>query len=134
MAHILIVDDDPTLVELMTVMLKGAGHRISASGSGQEALKALGIEPPDSSVALPDLVMLDIMMPRSDGYTVGTLIRNNPRTRDLPILVVTALSEMSRLFRATVEVDGFLSKTAIPDSLLKTIAQILEKRKARGRA
>ncbi|MFA6004580.1 MAG: response regulator [Elusimicrobiota bacterium] len=125
MAHILIVDDDPVSVELMTTILREAGHRVSTGDSGLEALKILGIQPEDNSVELPDMVILDLMMPKSDGYTVGTLIRDHTRTKNLPILISSSLSEPSRLFSATVEVDGFLNKTKVVESLASTVGSIL---------
>ncbi|HAM34355.1 MAG TPA: hypothetical protein DEB40_09085 [Elusimicrobia bacterium] len=130
MANILIADDDPGVVEVMAKILEKAGHVVSKSGSGAETFQALGIRPLDETAFLPDLIILDIMMPRSDGYTVGTMIRNNPRTRDIPILVVSALRELSRLFTATVPVQGFLTKPFVPQELLDRIAQILASRQA----
>ena len=61
-----------------------------------------------------------------------TAIRNNPRTRSIPILVVSALHEMSRLFTATVQVDGFLAKPFTPEALIGNVAMIIDKRKAQG--
>src|SRR3989339_616206 len=120
MAHILIADDDPILVELMSTMLQAAGHKVSKCASGLEALRKLGLEPENGAVELPHLLILDLMMPKSDGYTVGTLIRSHARTRHIPILVVSSLSEPSRLFSATVKVDGFLNKTSIIEALIPT--------------
>lgn len=132
MANILIADDDPILVELMRSLLSAAGHKIEACGSGLEALKRLGIQPEDASAALPDLLILDLMMPKSDGYTVGTVIRNHARTRSLPILVASSLNEPSRLFTATVEVDGFLNKGSLAESLVPTVGKILQQRSSRS--
>jgi CheY-like chemotaxis protein len=75
---------------------------------------------------------MDIMMPKADGYTVGAAIRNNLRTRSIPILVVSGLQEMSQLFTATVQVEGFLAKPFEPEALIATVAKILDKTKARG--
>jgi len=130
MAHILIADDDAHLVELMATILAEDGHSISTSVSGAETLMKLGIKPEDAGVELPDLILLDIIMPQLDGYTLGTVIRNNPRTRVVPILVVSALQEMMRLFTATVQVDGFLAKPFTPEGLVGKVAEILEKHRA----
>ena len=130
MAHILIADDEPSIVTLMSEILTHAGHRVSTSYSGLDTLKKLGLEPENPAVELPDLVILDIMMPHSDGYTVGTVIRNRERTRHIPILVVSALREMSRLFDATVKVEGFLTKPFTPEDLLGNVAKILAASKA----
>jgi CheY-like chemotaxis protein len=133
MANILIADDDVGVVELMATILSKAGHQVSTSGTGLETLRHLGLQPDDAAVQLPDLIVLDIMMPKSDGYTVGTVIRNNPRTRTIPILVVTALREMSRLFSATVKVDGFLTKPFSPEDLVGNVAKILSHRKPQAK-
>jgi len=125
MAHILIADDDHATVELMEIILTRADHRITKCGSGRETLKTLGLEPEDPSADLPDLILLDIMMPKTDGYTIGTMIRNHERTRHIPIMIVSALREMSRLFDATVKVEGFLTKPFSPEDLLGTVAKIL---------
>ncbi|MBI5242409.1 MAG: response regulator [Elusimicrobia bacterium] len=132
MAHILIADDEPSVLKLMAAILAKAGHTIATSSSGSEALKKLGIRPEDASIEPPDLVVLDIMMPKLDGYLVGQLIRNHPRTRAIPILAVSALRELSRLFTATVEVQGFLHKPFAPDELIGCVAKILDRSKSAG--
>lgn len=134
MAHILIADDDSAIVDLMNVILTKAGHRVTSCASGLETLRKLGLQPEDPAADMPDLIILDIMMPKSDGYTVGTVIRNRDKTRDIPILVVSALREMSPLFRATVNVDGFMSKPFSPDDLLGNVAQLLTNRKTTAKA
>ena len=134
MAHILVADDDSAIVDLITTILTKAGHRVSRSGSGLETLRKLGLEPEDASADLPDLTLLDIMMPKSDGYTVGTVIRNRERTRSIPIIIVSALREMSRLFEATVKVDGFLTKPFSPEDLVGSISRALASAKTKAKA
>ena len=132
MAHILIADDDPSVLKLMATILTKAGHTVTASSSGFDTLKRLGIRPDDASVEPPDLIILDIMMPKCDGYTAGKLIRDHPRTRAIPILAVSALRELSRLFTTTVEVQGFLNKPFSPEELVACVAKILEHPKSAG--
>ena len=127
MAKILVVDDAADVLWMEAAILNKAGHQVATCASGLEALKKLGIEPAEASVELPDLVVLDLMMPQTDGYTVATLIRNTPRTRGVPILVVSALHEMSSPFTAAVRVDGFLSKPFPPEDLIGNVAKILDK-------
>jgi CheY-like chemotaxis protein len=76
--------------------------------------------------------VLDIMMLKSDGYEVGTVIRNNPRTCGIPILVVSGLNKMSRSFAARVQVEGFLTKPFTAEVLIGTSTMILDKRKAQA--
>ena len=132
MAQIMVSDDDPSILKLMAAILSKAGHKVTTCSSGQETIKRLGIQPDEPAAELPDLLVLDIMMPKSDGYTVGTVIRGNPRTHKIPILVVSALREMSRLFTATVQVDGFLTKPFAPEDLIGSVGKILEKRRAQA--
>ncbi|MCX5794977.1 MAG: response regulator [Elusimicrobia bacterium] len=132
MAEVLFVDDDADLTTLMAHSLSKAGHHVATCASGLEALSRLGIEPNDASAKSPDLLVLDIMMPKADGYVVATLIRNTPHTRNIPILVVSALHEMSRSFTATVRVDGFLPKPFSLEDLIGNVARILDQGKARA--
>jgi len=132
MAQIMVSDDDTSVLKLIATILAKAGHKVTTCASALDTLKKLGLQPDDPAVDLPDLLVLDIMMPKSDGYTVGTVIRNNPRTRNIPILVVSALREMSRLFTATVQVDGFLTKPFAPEDLIGSVAKIIEKRRAQA--
>ena len=125
MAHILIVDDDPAILDLMAEILKNSGHRISTSRTGLETLHTLGLEPENTATELPDLILLDVMMPQSDGYTVATVIRNREQTRKIPIVLVSALEKMSPLFEATVKIQGFLTKPFTPQQLLTVVAKTL---------
>ena len=129
MSAILVVDDDPGVLKMMANVLSLTGHQARTAASGVEALKLLGIRPEDEAVELPDLILLDIMMPKCDGYTVAKLLRDNPRTRAIPILVVSALAELSKLFTATVQVEGFLNKPFAPDELLAAVSGVLRRRK-----
>jgi CheY-like chemotaxis protein len=132
MAYILIADDDPSVLKLMATILAKAGHTIAVSSSGSDTLKKLGLRPEDTSVDPPDLIILDIMMPKMDGYMVGKLIKDHPRTRAIPILAVSALRELSRLFTTTVEVQGFLSKPFSPEELIACVANIIQRCRLAG--
>ena len=112
---------------------------MSAEGAALPAGKYSLISAEDGEAGLeklksekPDLVILDLMMPKLDGYMLAKLIRDNPRTRAISILAVSALREMSRLFTATVQVDGFLTKPFAPEDLIGSVAKILEKRRAQA--
>jgi CheY-like chemotaxis protein len=129
MASILISDDEVNIVELLAMILSKAGYTVTTSASGSETLKALGIRPENASVELPDLIILDIMMPKLDGYSVAKLIKGHPRTRAIRILVLSGLREMSLLFTAAVQVEGFLRKPFSPEELLISVANILDHHK-----
>jgi CheY-like chemotaxis protein len=132
MPYVLVADDDTHILKLMAVVLAKAGHTIAACSSGGEVLKTLGLRPGDGPIELPNLVVLDIVMPQIDGYAIASLIRITPRTRDIPILMVSALHEMSRLFTIKTHVDGFLTKPFAPEDLIGSVAKILDKNKAQA--
>jgi putative two-component system response regulator len=85
-ASILVVDDVPANLTLLTGMLKEKGHRVRPVPSGKLALKAVEIEP-------PDLILLDITMPEMDGFEVCRRLKQDVRFRDIPIIFISALTE-----------------------------------------
>ena len=85
-APILIVDDEPTNLSLLTHLLRPQ-YLVRAANSGASALRAASSEP------RPDLVLLDVMMPVMDGYTVLWHLRANPATADIPVIFLTALAD-----------------------------------------
>lgn len=90
---ILVVDDDPRLLHVVSVYLGIENYDVVTASSGEEALEVLGQNN-------PDLVILDVMMPGMDGIQVCEAIRANPTTRDLPVLMFTALSSDEDVARA----------------------------------
>lgn len=84
--RILIVDDVPDNIRLLSRMLAEEGHQISAATSGHEALELAGI-------CLPDLILLDIMMPEMDGYEVIAALKADPLLCDIPVIFITALAD-----------------------------------------
>ena len=123
MARILIVDDEEHIVALMRFILEKSGHAVSSVGNGQEALRVLGVDPSNEAAVLPDIVILDVMMPIMDGYTAAIAIHNNPRTTALPLLVVTAKCDMRHLFEAMPSVVGFFEKPFDPKNLREAISK-----------
>ncbi len=85
MSKILIIDDDTAILELIKVNLELLGHEAITASDGVKGFALARQE-------LPDLIILDVMMPDVDGFTVASRIRNNPSTKDIPILMLTALS------------------------------------------
>jgi CheY-like chemotaxis protein len=127
-AKILIVDDEPSVVMLMRLILEKSGHQITEAYNGQEALKALGVEPDDQNVPLPDLILLDVMMPIVDGYTVAISLKNFPRTAKIPIIVITAKGDMRHLFEQMPSVAAFFGKPFDPKTLKETVEKALAPR------
>ena len=85
---ILIVDDDLQNRRLLALLLRPEGYSTSSAGSGKEALASI-------SASAPDLILLDIMMPGMSGYEVCLALKANPATRDIPVIFVTAMSEVT---------------------------------------
>lgn len=85
--NILVVDDVPANLALLTGMLKENGHRVRPVPSGKLALKAVENEP-------PDLILLDVMMPGMDGYETCRHLKENPETREIPVVFLTAKAEV----------------------------------------
>ena len=128
MANLLIVDDEPSLVLLMRTVLEKVGHTINEAGNGQEALVKLGVVPENPSVALPDLILLDVMMPILDGVGVATALRDHPRAAKVPILIVTAKGDLRPLFEAMPQVAGFFQKPFTPVGLREAVARAIDSR------
>lgn len=101
---VLIVDDNPTNVELMTVQLKPFNYNIVKAYNGEEALERL-------KERHPDLILLDLMMPRMSGYEVCKKLKSDPATQLIPIVIVTALRELDDKIKAIeLGADDFLMK------------------------
>ena len=87
MARILIVEDDADLVALARRWLEREGHKVEHAPSGPAAIEALA-----AAHELPDVVLLDVMLPKIDGFEILRLIRGEPRTKALPVVMVTSFS------------------------------------------
>ena len=83
MARVLVADDEPEIVEVVSAMLEAEGHDVVTASDGAEAVRqAVQVQ--------PDLVILDIMMPRVDGLTALGQLRDGPLTKDIPVLLLSA--------------------------------------------
>lgn len=128
MARLLVVDDEPTLVLLMRTVLEKAGHSVDSAENGQEALAKLGVQPENPAADLPDLVLLDVMMPVLDGVGVAAALKGHPRAGKVPILIVTAKGDLRPLFEAMPQVAGFFQKPFTPASLREAVARAVAPR------
>jgi len=114
--RVLVVDDDPQIADLLRIQLEGAGYRVLVAHRGEEALEIAARE-------LPDLMTLDILMVGLDGFQVLERLRANPKTADIPVLVISVVSEQRDLL-ALGAVD-FLSKPLDEAALLSVVGRVL---------
>lgn len=120
--RVLIVDDEPVNQELLEAFLIGCDYDLDFAADGAEALeKVKSFE--------PDLVLLDIMMPKMSGFEVCEQIKSAPETAGIMVLMVTALGELGDVERAVkVGCDDYLSKPVNKAELLKRVENMLKLR------
>jgi len=119
---ILIADDNIANVELLDAYLSGYDYAIETAADGAETLEKV------ASFA-PDLILLDIMMPKLSGFEVCEKLKGNPQTKGIMILMVTALSELGDIERAVrAGCDDYLSKPVNKFELLKRVENMLKLR------
>jgi two-component system alkaline phosphatase synthesis response regulator PhoP len=123
---ILIVDDDPDLVEAVTMILESKNYDVAAAYGGIEGLQKAKTEK-------PDLIVLDVMMPDKDGYAVCKELKADPKLSKIPILLLTAVVSKIATTRYTqqmgleTEADDYIDKPVEPEVLVKRIETLLAK-------
>ena len=116
---ILAVDDERHIVRLIQVNLERAGYQVSTAFDGNEALKKVEGEK-------PDLIVLDVMMPRMDGFEVLKRLQANPDTRGIPVVMLTAKAQDADVFRGwSSGVSAYLTKPFNPLELVTFVRRIL---------
>jgi two-component system alkaline phosphatase synthesis response regulator PhoP len=128
MAKILVVDDERDVVELLKFLLSKDGNIVEGVSDGKQALEKIGLLPSAGEIFSPDLVVLDVMMPVIDGYTVQRRMWGNTASKDIPILILTAKGHMKDLFGASSNVVSYIEKPFDPEILRAKIRDILKKR------
>ena len=120
--RILVIDDEKDLLELLEYNLSKEGYQVSGLTSGEAALKAVRINP-------PDLIVLDLMLPGIDGMELCRILKNDPHTRHIPILMLTAKSEESDVVVGLeVGADDYITKPFSPKVLMARIRTALRRK------
>jgi two-component system phosphate regulon response regulator PhoB len=124
MSKILVVDDEPDAVELVEFNLKSAGFEVLSAADGEEALrKARG--------HVPDVVVLDLMLPEVDGLEVCKILRRDPATAGIPIIMLTAkAAEIDRVLGLELGADDYLTKPFSPRELVLRVKNLLRRGEA----
>ncbi len=121
-SKILIADDNATNVELLEVYLTGYDCEIAVAVDGRDTLEKV-------AAFQPDLILLDIMMPKLSGFEVCEQVKADPKTRNIMVLMVTALNELGDIERAVAAgCDDFLSKPVNKLELTKRVENMLKLR------
>lgn len=118
---VLIIDDDTDTLRLVGLMLQHQGYSITTAASGQQGIAKAAAD-------VPDVILLDVMMPEMDGYEVARRLRSDPRTHKTPILMFTAKSLLNdRVAAFEVGADDYLTKPTNPGDLQAHVRQLLER-------
>jgi DNA-binding response OmpR family regulator len=128
---ILVVDDDPDILDAVVMILESQGYEVVTARDGIEGLATLKAEK-------PDLMILDLLMPKMDGFAVCKELQDPKWSehQDTPILILTSVREDASRRRYELEtgleldVDDYLEKPMSPDVLLKRVSKLIEKKKS----
>lgn len=121
MAKILVVDDEPDALELIHFNLKNAGFEVTTADDGAEALKR-------ARDLVPDLILLDVMLPEMDGLEVCRMLRRDPATRQIPIMMLTAkAAEIDRIVGLELGADDYVTKPFSPRELILRVKNLLRR-------
>jgi GAF domain-containing protein/CheY-like chemotaxis protein len=121
-ATILVVDDDDSIRSLLEQELGDAGYIIEQATNGKEALASVRNHK-------PDLIILDVMMPEMNGFDVAAILKNDPNTMDIPIIVLSIVQDKARGFR--IGVDRYLTKPIDTAQLFTEVGSLLEQGKSK---
>ena len=120
MQNVLLVDDNPDLLALLSMSIEAAGFSVTTATTGPDALKR-GRE-------LPDLIVLDLVLPELDGFTVCQTLKTNRATASIPIIVMTGLaSEDNRLAGLDCGANDYVTKPFAPDELIARMRILLDR-------
>ena len=114
---VLVVDDEPDIARLAEIALANGGFDVATAHTGEEALDKIAQDP-------PDVVVLDVMMPRMDGFEVAGRLRKDPETAHIRILMLTARGAGEQSLPGSVQVDEYYAKPFEPARLVKLVREL----------
>jgi len=118
---ILVVEDEESLLKLESILLTSKGYDVQGATNGQEALDLL-------AEVQPDLILLDIMLPNMDGFEVCRRIKENPETRHIPVIMLTAKKSREDMAKGhEVGADWYITKPFKSANVVETIQRFLNK-------
>jgi len=118
---ILVVEDEESLLKLESILLTSKGYDVQGATNGQEALDLL-------ADVQPDLILLDIMLPNMDGFEVCRRIKENPETRHIPVIMLTAKKSREDMAKGhEVGADWYITKPFKSANVVETIQRFLNK-------
>ncbi len=118
--HILCIEDEPDMIELIRLILEPRGYKVSGALGGKEGLEILKDD-------YPDLILLDLMMPDMDGWDVYKQMKADPALANIPVIVVTAKAQSidKVLGLHIAKVEDYVTKPFSPDDLVASISRVL---------
>ncbi|MGC8828006.1 MAG: response regulator transcription factor [Anaerolineae bacterium] len=122
---ILCIEDEPEMIDLIRLILERRGYKVLGAVGGEEGMKALEGQ-------VPDLILLDLMMPDMDGWEVFRQVRANPRLQHIPVVVVTAKAQSidKVLGLHIAKVDDYITKPFGPQELVEAVERVLSRQAA----
>lgn len=120
--RVVYIEDDQEMIDLVVLILSRRGYHVMGAHGGQNGLDLVFKE-------IPDVILLDLMMPGIDGWDVFQQIKANERTRDIPVIVITAKAQaIDRVLGLHIaKVDDYISKPFRPQELIDSINRVLSK-------
>ncbi len=119
---IVYIEDDPEMIDLVTLILNRRGYQVKGANGGRQGLDVIRTEK-------PDLILLDLMMPDIDGWDVYQQLKANEATRNIPVIIITAKAQaIDRVLGLHIaKVDDYISKPFRPQELLDSIESVLNR-------
>ena len=124
---VLVIEDDPDFAEGLRISLEYFGFFVLVAEDGADGIKK-------ADILKPDCIILDILLPKRDGYSIFLDLKNNHRTRDIPVIVVTSLLKLegypgADLLMQRDDVAAYIEKPVDPTMLIETVSGLIEKSK-----